>query len=90
MNKNNYKKASVTITIIIIVILLFLAWFFIPKSFLDKGPGNRFGNFQQPKSDSINDSVPSALKWTDSFGSKKEEKRQGSYIHYLSEKNKNK
>ena len=88
MTKNNYIKANVTITLGTIFIILFLAWLFIPKDFLDRSGSKQFKDFRKPKSKAINDSVPGTLRWSDGFSKPKEEKRQGSYMQYLSEKNK--
>jgi flagellar basal body-associated protein FliL len=92
MEKNN-KKTIYALIIIVFILLLFiliiLAWLFLSKnSFNSASNGNKIGVFKNSKAD--DNSIPSVLKWHDPFKEKEEEKSQGSYLHYLSEQNKNK
>ncbi len=89
----NNKKTIYTLLIIIFILLLFIliivAWLFLSKnSFNSTNNGNKIGVFKNSKAN--DNSIPSVLKWQDPFKEKEEEKSQGSYLHYLSEQNKNK
>lgn len=93
----NNKPAGVMLSLIIITALVVAAGFFLPKSFtkmLTKpfsslGGGNKSGSFGQLNRNGNVNKIPNVLRWKKSFSyTKKKEKRKGSYIHYLTNKNK--
>ncbi len=83
-----------SIIIAILIILIIVAWQLLSKSnFSNANTEKSFGTFKTKNSKAINTSIPSSLRWSDPFtkeNGKDNNKPQGSYLHYLSEQNKNK
>lgn len=93
MKKDNKTTTYILLIIVITLLLLILmviAWLFLSKMDSPTAKGNTFGKFKKSKDDTS--IIPSSLKWNDPFKNKNkdDEKPQGSYLHYLSEQNKNK
>jgi len=93
-NKNSTDrliKIIITLIIVILIILIVIAWKVLSKSNFTTSSSNSFGTFKAR--DAKANSIPSKLRWNDPFAKRKDskdDKPKGSYLHYLSEQNKNK
>lgn len=87
MNKNNKKKSSFKIISISLIFILCFFWILYSNDMLSSSDSNSLGMFKQKNSSAVNDTVPSLLRWNDSF-KKDNNQSRGSYLKYLAEKNK--